>query len=486
MRPTVRSLVGSWWITIPLVSLAVLFTALDQTVVVTVLPQMMLDMKVAPTELDRAAWIITGYLLGYTVAIPIMARLADVYGYAQLFRVALLVFAGGSVLVALSPSLPWLVASRVVQALGGGATIPIGMALATRALPPARKAVAIGIIGAAAEAGVVLGPLYGGAIAVLLDWRWLFWLNLPQVALLLLASWGLPGSRSSGGRVDYLGGLLLAGGLTLLVTALAQRSAFSSISPTPYLLGALGFLVLGGLVWVEGKSSHPLLSGLLFRSRAALFAMATKLTMGAALIVVMVTVPLMADTVLGNTPLEGGLRLMRLTGAIPIGAIAGGLLASRLGNRPVTITGLAVAATGLLLMSGWGRETSDPALTVHLALTGLGFGAVIAPIFITAMESVAADYQATAASLVTVARMMGMAMGMAVLSAWGMEHFQGITDGLVFPPPPVGEPEAALAARMSSLADASLSLFQSFFWGAGLLLLLAMLPALGLERARRG
>ena len=486
MRPTVRPLAGSPWLTICLVSLAVLFTALDQTVVVTVLPQVMLDMKVAPTELDRAAWIITGYLLGYTVAIPLMARMADVHGYARLFRGALLVFAGGSAMVALSPSLPWLVASRVLQALGGGATIPIGMALVTSALPPARRAVAGGIVGAAAEAGVVLGPLYGGVIAALLDWRWLFWLNLPQVALLLLASWGLPGNRGVGGRVDYAGGLLLAGGLTLLVTALSQRSAFSGVSPTPYLLGALGLLLLGGLVWMERRSSEPLLSGLVFRSRAALSAMGTKLLMGAALMVAMVTVPLMADTVLGKTPLEGGLRLMRLTGAIPLGAIAGGLLASRFGSRPVTVAGLAVAATGLFLMSGWGQDFADPAPTVHLALTGLGFGAVIAPLFVTAMGTVGADYQATAASLVTVARMMGMAMGMAVLSAWGMEHFQGIMAGLVFPPPTAGEPEAAIVARMSGLVDASISLFQSFFRGAGILLLLAMLPALGLGRARRG
>jgi hypothetical protein len=145
-----------------------------------------------------------------------------------------------------------------------------------------------------------------------------------------------------------------------------------------------------------------------------------------------------------------------------------------------------LAAAGLFLMSGWGRDIADPALTVHLALAGLGFGAVIAPIFAAAMGTVGAVYQATAASLVTVARMMGMAMGMAFLSAWEMEHFQGIMTGLVLPPPTGVEPEAAFVARMSGLADASISLFRSFFRGAGLLLLLAMLPAMGLARAHRG
>ena len=187
MPSSAVSLSGLPWLTVALVCLGVFLAALDQTVVVTVLPQVMLDMKVAPTELDRAAWIVTGYLLGYTMAIPLTARLADVYGHARLFRAALLLFAAGSVLVALSPNLPWLVASRVVQALGGGATIPIGMALVTSNLPVARRALGVGIIGAAAEAGVVLGSLYGGAITALLDWRWVFWLNLPLVAFFLSA-----------------------------------------------------------------------------------------------------------------------------------------------------------------------------------------------------------------------------------------------------------------------------------------------------------
>jgi EmrB/QacA subfamily drug resistance transporter len=476
-------------LTIVLVSVAVLFAALDQTVVVTVLPQMMLDLKLPPTELDRAAWIVTGYLLGYTVAIPLMARLADIHGYARLFRVSLGLFALGSLSVALAPDLPWLVASRVVQALGGGATIPIGMALVTRALPAQRRALAVGLIGAAAEAGVVLGPLYGGGITALLGWRWLFWLNLPLVALLLLALRVLPGSGNREARVDYAGGLLLTGALTLLVVALSRRDLFTGASWTPYLVAAVGLLCLGGLAWIEGRVRQPLLPGLLFRSRAAASALGTKLLMGAALIIAMVTVPLMADTVLGHSSLEGGLRLMRLTGALPVGALVGGLLAYRVGPRSVTVAGLGVAAVGLFLMSRWDAGVADPGMTRHLVVAGLGFGLVIAPIFVTAMDAVPASYQATAASLVTVARMVGMALGMAALSAWGMEHFQGLTQGLLFPLPAAGEAEEAFARRLgeyqAGVTQASVDLFQNFFRGAAVLLLAAIVPALGLRGRRR-
>ena len=120
------SFTSTSWLTVGLVSLGVFFTALDQTVVVTVLPEVMVDMKIPPTRLDQASWIITGYLLGYTVAIPLVARLSDAYGHAYLFRGSLVVFALGSVLVALASNLPWLVGARVLQAAGGGDPPPDG------------------------------------------------------------------------------------------------------------------------------------------------------------------------------------------------------------------------------------------------------------------------------------------------------------------------------------------------------------------------
>lgn len=464
------------WLTVGLVSLGVFFTALDQTVVVTVLPQVMLDMEIPPTKLDQASWIITGYLIGYTVAIPLVARLSDAYGHANLFRGSLVVFALGSVLVALSSNLPWLVAARVLQAAGGGAIISIGMALVTQALPGHRRAMAVGIVGAAAEMGVVLGPLYGGGITEAFGWRWLFWLDVPQAAIILLTIRAIHNRPSPGTRVDYVGGLLLAVALTLLVITLSQRDLFTAASVTPYLLATVAALAFLSLVWWQRRVEQPLLAPVFFRSRAAVSAVGAKLLMGAALIIALVTVPLMANTVLEQSPLEGGLRLMRLTGAVPVGALLGGYFAYRVGARVVASVGLVVAAIGLFLMSGWELDIGDPQLTIHLALAGLGFGLVIAPLFVTAMDAGPDDYQATAASLVTVARMIGMALGLAALSAWGMDRFLALTAGL----PSVQEPGYA-----SELADASITLFQDFFKVAMALCLAALVPVMGMG-GRRG
>jgi len=152
----------------------------------------------------------------------------------------------------------------------------------------------------------------------------------------------------------------------------------------------------------------------------------------------------------------------------------------------VTLGGLAVGMTGLFLMSRWTLDISDPTMTAHLALAGLGFGLVIAPVFITAMDSSEEGYEATSASLVTVARMMGMAFGMAALAAWGMDQFQSSASGLLLPLPTLGQSatalEAEVAAYTGQVAQITMDLFKSFFRIAAGLLLVALLPALGLTK----
>ena len=460
-------------------------TALDQTVVVTALPAVMLDLKVPISQLDRVAWIITAYLLGYTVAMPLIGRLGDVYGYPRVYMASLVVFCIGTGLVAVSGSLGWMVGARVVQAVGGGATVPIGMALATSLVPPERRPLALGVVGAAAEAGSMLGPVYGGAIVEILSWRWIFWLNIPQSAIVFAALLRLPNHHNRDARVDYRGGVLLVGALTLLSLGLSQRGLFALDSLAPWLMMAVGILLVAGLVFVERRVAQPLLSAVFLRSWAFLTANLTQVLVGVALIMAMVTVPLLADTVMGRDPFTGALWLLRLTAAIPVGALAGAVLVSFAGARTVTVAGLAMVAAGMLLASGWQLGVGDPELTIHLVIAGLGFGLVIAPILNQALAAVDEDYRGTAASLVVVSRMLGMTLGLAALSAWGVEHFQVLTAGLELPLAAPGESTAALETRVAEYAsqvnDAGLSLFQTFFRVAAFISLAAILPALAMR-----
>ena len=496
----------STWAILAITGLGAFIAALDQTVVVTALPSVMLDLKIPITELDRVSWIITSYLLGYTVAMPLIGRLGDVYGYPRVYQASLIVFCIGTILVAVAPNFEWMIGARVIQAIGGGGTVPIGMALATTLAPPERRALALGVVGGAAEAGSMLGPAYGGAIVELSGWRWIFWLNVPQAAVVFAALMWLPGAMliplrrgrphsdplpegEGTARVDYLGGALLVAALLLLSLALSRKDLFTLDSPIPFVLAASGLGLFGMLVMVERRIWQPLLARVFLRSWSFIVSNLTQALVGVSLILAMVTVPLTADTVMQKEPFTGAMWLLRMTGVIPLASVAGGWLlsynlrsgrgAALLGARTLTVAGLLMVAAGLFLCSRWELGVDDPELTLQLLLAGSGFGLVIAPILHRALSAVGGDYRATGASLVTVSRMMGMTLGLAAMSAWGVEHFQVLTSGLEFPILQPGESSGAHAARLeqysADLNTAGLTVFRNFF-RAGAIVALAAVP----------
>ena len=470
VRPRFLSLAASEWTVLAILCLGVFSTALDQTVVVAALPSVMVDLEVPLTDLDKASWIVTGYLVSYTVAMPLAGRLSDVFGRVRMFQAALVVFSVGSALVAVAPNFPWAVSARVIQAIGGGATVPIGLALAVGAVVPAKRGVALGLVAASAEAGSVLGPLYGGAIIEWLGWRWIFWLDIPQSFILIALLAVLPNRANPGAKMDYFGALALTGALTMLTIALSQRGIFTGESLSPYLMLALGVFLVVVLVLVERRAVQPLLASFLYRSRSFLFSNITQFLVGVALIIALVGVPLMAGTVMQKQAWESALRLVRLTAAIPVGAVVGGYLLRLIGVRAVCLAGLAFVGTGLVLMSGWEVEVEEPWLTVPLVVAGLGFGLVIPPIGISALSASPSHYWGTATSLVTASRMVGMALGLAALSAWGIERFYSLTAHVT-----IGTTYEATGAP---LIEAGVTVFQNLFMIAGFLSLIAMLPAL--------
>ena len=469
-RTFFTSLGSSQSVVLGIICLGVFSTALDQTVVVAALPSVMLDLEIPLTDLDRASWIVTGYLVSYTVAMPLAGRLSDVYGRVRMFQAALVLFSIGSALVALAPDFSWIVSARAIQAFGGGATVPIGLAMAVAAVTPQRRGVAIGLVAASAEAGSVLGPLYGGAIIEWIGWRWIFWLDIPQSFFLIALLAVLPNRANPEAKMDYFGALALGGALTAITIGLSQRSIFSGESIVPYLIIAAGVFLVVVLVVIERRTVQPLLASFLYTSRAFLSSNITQFLVGIALIISLVAVPLMAGTVMEKKAWESALHLVRLTAAIPVGAVVGGYILRWTGVRAVCITGLAFIGTGLLFMSGWETEVAELRLTVPLAMTGLGFGLVIPPIGVSALSAAPSHYWGAAASLVTASRMVGMALGLAALSAWGIERFYSLTADAT-----IG---ATYEETEAPLIEAGVTVFQNLFTISGFLALVAIVPAL--------
>ena len=406
------------------VGFGVFLGALDQTVVVTLLEPILNGVNVPIDQFYRAAWIVNGYILGYVVAMPLMGRIADVYGHSRVFLAALFIFLFGSLWVSACHGLTMLIIARAVQALGGGALVPVSMAIVAEHVAPERRALSFGLLGAAAEGGGLLGPLWGGSMVQLLGWRGHFWLNVPLALPVIFIVWKYSHEkRHERVPVDYLGGILLAAALTSLAVALtddpvAARSVWLTVG-----LYVLAVLFAAAFIWRERVTKTPMLALSLFRSVVFAAGNVTHALMGGGLIVAMVSVPVFTIAVLHGSYFHGGLNLMRLTVMLPVGAIAGGYLAGWLGNNRTAAMGMTISGLGFFLMHFWGTDIGDPWFTLNLMLTGLGFGLVIAPISAAVINSVAETERATASALLTVMRLVGMLIGVALLTAHGLGHF---------------------------------------------------------------
>jgi EmrB/QacA subfamily drug resistance transporter len=434
------------------VCVAVFFTAMDQTVVVTALPKMIPDLQLTFNQLDHAAWIISAYLLGFVVAMPLMGRVSDIHGRRLIFLLCLTIFGLGSVLCALalvmanifdigflgsvgidvsSQQLTWLVAARLIQAIGGGAIVPIAMAVASDFYGEEKRGLALGIVGAVTEAGGAFGPLYGAIVVDHLGWQAIFYLNVPVVLILFVTGcFFIPRGRRLLQGIDWLGAALLAGALTCLSIGLAQQgtslgpvSTSSSSTNNPIAL-VLAVVFLTAFIVVELRVRWPVVDLAHFKRPTFSAASIVSLLVGAALIIAMADIPIYVDTVLRGSLLESGLALLRLTVMIPVGAVIGGWLCHRISCRWVGIASLLLTALGFFLMSLWPIQPSEWQITVSTVITGLGFGLVIAPIGTTAINSLWPSQAGVGSAVVTALRMVGMTLGLSVLTSWALARFQ--------------------------------------------------------------
>jgi EmrB/QacA subfamily drug resistance transporter len=396
-------------------SLPMFMATLDNLVVTSALPVLQAELGATLTDLQ---WVVNAYTLAFATLMIAAATLGDRWGRRRTFLGGIALFTLASIGAALAGTPALLIAARAVQGVGAAAIMPLSLTLLAGAVPVARRAMAIGIWGGVSGLGVALGPVVGGAVVEGISWQAMFWINVPvalvAVPLVLRA---LPESRGRTQRLDVLG-LLLAGiGVLGIVWGVVHGNEDGWTSA-----GVLGPIVGGALALAlflrhEARTSHALVPLRLFRSRS--FAVANvsgfAFSLGAFGAVFLLAQYLQITQ--GYSPLEAGLRTLPWTAAPMVVAPLAGVLAPRVGVRVLLTGGLVLQSAGLAWLAVAAADGSYGALVPGLVLAGVGMGLTFAPSATAVLAGMAPDDHGTASSANSTLREVGVALGVAVLTA---------------------------------------------------------------------
>ncbi len=420
--------------TLALTGAALFMTALDNLVVGVALPSIRGDLG---GSIESLEWTVNAYTLAFAVLLITGAALGDRFGRKRMFLTGVGVFTGASALAALAPSIEGLVAARAIQGAGAALVTPLTLTLVSEAFTPERRAAALGIWGGISGLGVALGPFVGGLVVEGIAWQWIFWLNVPiGLALIPLAGRMLTESRGPDAALD-LRGLALAGtGLFALTFGIVRGEALGWTSAT--VVGVLGGAValLAGFVAHERRTAAPMLPMRFFRSRSFSATSGLSFAMFFGTFGAIFLLSQFFQTAQGLGPFEAGLRTLPWTGAPMLVAPLAGLLATRIGTRPLMAAGLTLQAIGL----AWVAIVAAPdaaygAFVVPFVLAGTGMALVFPTAAETVLASVRPREAGQASGATNAIREIGGVMGVAVLASvfaaqGGYESPQAFTDGV--------------------------------------------------------
>jgi EmrB/QacA subfamily drug resistance transporter len=397
-------------------AVASFMVVLDLLVVATALTTIRRDLGASLSELE---WTVNAFTLSFAVLLMTASALGDRYGRRRVFCSGLGLFAVASAGCALAPSVGWLIAARAVQGAGAATVMPLALALLNSAFPPERRGWAMGIFGGVTGLAALLGPVVGGAITQGIDWRWIFWLNVPigLVAIVLVRA-RITDSRGSRTALDPRGVVLATAAAFGLVWGLvrANSAGWGSLEVIGALTG--GVMCAAAFVAWERRARAPMLPLRLFGSRAfsagntAIFCLNGSMT-GAIFFTAQYQ-----QTALGHGPLGAGLRLLPWGVAPFLIAPRTGALADRLGERPLVVSGLLLESIGML----WMALIADAhvpygQLVAPMTIAGCGFALAIPAVTKSVVGAVAAVDIGKASGAYSTARQLGAAFGVAILAA---------------------------------------------------------------------
>jgi EmrB/QacA subfamily drug resistance transporter len=495
------------------VVLGAIMSILDITVVNVALPtfQIAFGSHDSPVSYAHVAWTVTAYTLALATVIPLSGWAADRFGTKRLYMLAILLFTAGSALCSTASSIDMLIGFRVLQGLGGGMLMPLGMTIMTRAAGPQRMGRLMAVLGVPMLLGPICGPILGGWLIQVASWHWIFLINVP-LGIIALVYAGLVLAKDApepSESFDFIGMVLMSPGLALFLYGVSSIPSEGTAAAPKVWGPMLGGAVLMALFVLHSfRPQHPLLDLRLFHNRNLALAVITMFLFAGAFFGGLLLVPTYFQEVRGESTLHAGLLVApQGIGAMVTMPIAGAL-ADRLPIGRIVPVGIAVILVGLLGLTQVGPHTSYTFLIGTLFVMGLGMGGTMMPLFTAALKVLRHHEVARGSTLLNITQQVASSCGVALMSVLltnhlnssptipGSNHVPQLPGGLTEAgaaimhstrPSAFGQLAAALHITPQMLAsglDQAATAFAHTYWVAWALVALTLVPALMLPKRK--
>jgi EmrB/QacA subfamily drug resistance transporter len=406
-----------WW-TLAAMCFALFMAMLDNTVVNVALPSIQRDLHMSTAGLE---WTVNAYMLAFGVLLVTGGRLGDIFGRRRVFLLGVLLFAAASALIGFSQSSAWLIGWRAIQGVGAALMMPATLSIITNAFPPQERGKAIGTWAGVSALALAIGPVLGGVLVEHVSWQSIFFINLPVAAGAIAVT--LFATRESRDetvlpKVDVAGFATITLGLTALTLALVEAASWGWGSPRILGLFALAAAGLAAFAAVERRVRVPMVDFSFFGSRTFLGANIVAFIVSFAMLGMFFFLTLYMQNVLHYSPLEAGIRFLPTTLMVIVVAPIAGRQTDRIGPRPLMTAGLALVTTSLLWQSFLTPTTGFGFLLPGFVLMGIGIALVMSPMSTAAMNAVDQSKAGVASGVLSMNRMVGGVLGVAVLGTF--------------------------------------------------------------------
>src|SRR5467141_77728 len=410
------------WLVLSVLNTGFFMIMLDTTIVNVAIPAMSAGLN---TTLDQILWVLNSYILVYAVLLITAGRLGDLYGQRTLFAIGLLVFTIASALCGFSQNVGQLIAARIVQGVGGALLTPQTLSILTSIFPPERRGAAFSVWGGGAGLATLAGPTVGGAIITYIDWRWIFFINVPiGIAAFIATFLVIPDLRP--GRHhgwDFVGTALATAGLFGIVFGLIEGQRYNwgqieSYTVTiPEVIGTGAVLIVLFLIW-ERYQAEPLLPLSLFADRNFAVANWVAAAISFGMLSTFLPITIYLQSVRGFSALVAGLTLAPMSLTSMLTAPFAGRLADRIGGKYILMAGISLFTIGIGLIAYIaGPDSTWINFLVPAIIAGAGIGMTFAPMTTVAMRNIEPRVAGAASAVLNTIRQLGAAIGSAVIGA---------------------------------------------------------------------